>query len=137
MTSRRSKQAGFTLIEMLVATLIMAIAVTALMANLSTSTKNLLSASDIDRLTSLSKSKMDELIVQPGRMDGVYEGILDADAKGQVRGRWRAIVTVAAMAPNGLDRLERIQLETWIQIGAKRRTLQFETYRRVPGSGAG
>jgi prepilin-type N-terminal cleavage/methylation domain-containing protein len=133
--TRSNSQAGFTLIEMLVATLIMAIAVTALMSNLSTSTNNLLSASDIDRLTSLSKSKMDELIVQPGRMDGVYEGILDADAQGQVRGRWRALVTLAAMAPTGLDRLERIQLETWIQVGSKRRTLQLETYRRVPGSG--
>lgn len=132
---KRKSQGGFTLIEMLVATLIMAIAVTALMSNLSTSTNNLLSASDIDRLTSLSKSKMDELIVQPGRMDGIYEGILDADAQGQVRGRWRAVVTLSAMSPTGLDRLERIQLETWIQIGSKRRILQLETYRRVPGSG--
>jgi prepilin-type N-terminal cleavage/methylation domain-containing protein len=135
MRTRRNSQSGFTLIEMLVATLIMAIAVTALMSNLSTSTNNLLSAADIDRLTSLSKSKMDELIVQPGRMDGVYEGVLDADSQGQVRGRWRAIVTLGAMSPTGLDRLERIQLETWIQIGSKRRTLQLETYRRVPGMG--
>lgn len=135
MTRTRSRQAGFTLIEMLVATLIMAIAVTALMSNLSTSTNNLLRASDIDRLTALSKSKMDELIVQPGRMDGVYEGVLDVDARGEVRGRWRAIVSVGAMAPNGLDRLERIQLETWLQVGAKRRSLVLETFRRVPGSG--
>lgn len=137
MRTPRSNESGFTLIEMLVATLIMAIAVTALMSNLSTSTNNLLSAADIDRLTSLSKSKMDELIVQPGRMDGVYEGVLDADAQGQVRGRWRAVVTLGAMSPTGLDRLERIQLDTWIQIGSKRRTLQLETYRRVPGLGGG
>jgi prepilin-type N-terminal cleavage/methylation domain-containing protein len=137
MRRARNKQAGFTLIEMLVATLIMAIAVTALMSNLSTSTNNLLSASDLDRLNSLSKSKMDELIVQPGRMDGVYEGILDSDAQGQVRGRWRAVVTLGAMSPTGLDRLERIQLETWLQIGSKRRVLQLETYRRVPSSGGG
>lgn len=135
MTRTRNRQAGFTLIEMLVATLIMAIAVTALMSNLSTSTNNLLRASDIDRLTALSKSKMDELIVQPGRMDGVYEGVLDVDARGEVRGRWRAIVSVGAMAPNGLDRLERIQLETWLQVGAKRRSLVLETFRRVPGAG--
>ncbi len=137
MPRAKRRQRGFTLLEVLVATLIMAVAVAALMSNLSTSTANLIRGTDNDRLTALSKSKMDELIAQPGPLNGVLEGPLEADSNGRVRAGWRATVTVAGLAANSMLRLERIQLETWLQSGARRRTLTLETFRRVPGPGTG
>ncbi len=132
---RRSRQRGFTLLEVLVATLLMAIAVTSLMSNLSTSTANLMRATDLDRLTALTKSKMDELITRPGLMNGVVEGPFAVGSP--ARGGWRATIFVAGVAnQGGGDRLERIQLETWLEVGGKRRTMFLETYRRVPGPGA-
>jgi prepilin-type N-terminal cleavage/methylation domain-containing protein len=134
---RRRSQAGFTLLEVLVATLILGVAVAALMSNLSTSTANLIRGTETDRLTALSKSKMDELIAQAGPLNGVLEGPLDVDSAGKLRGGWRATVSLEAMAAGSFTRLERIVLETWLQSGSRRRSLILETFRRVPGPGSG
>jgi general secretion pathway protein I len=120
---------GFTLLEVLVATFILAVAATALLSNLTTSTRNLITGTEMDRLTTLSKSKMDELITQPGPMLGTLEGALPG-------GGWRAVVTLEAVSANGSDRLEKIVLETWLVSGLRRRNLVLETYRRVPGPGS-
>lgn len=135
MAMRRSRrEAGFTLIEVLVATVLLAVAVGALLSNLSVSTGNLFRTSDIDRLTFLSKRKMDELLAVQNLPRGmVIEGPLELDAarKRPVAGFRAQILMASPMGPTTREQLERVRLETWIESGNRRRTLQLESYRTV------
>ena len=130
---RSNSQKGFTLLEVLVATIILAVAVSALMANLSTSTANLFKVNDIDRLTFLSKRKMDELIaVQNIQRMVILEGVLEADAKDKPIAGFKAqIIPFGPVSQSSNERLERVRLETWLQSGSRRRTLLLESFRLV------
>jgi len=125
---------GFTLLEVLVATAIMATAVVALLGNLSTSLSNASRLSDYDRAVLLARRTMDELLLQPNlpRMS-VLEGVYDAAATG-VRGGWRARLALFERPPGsapGTPALERIELEVWWEGAAGRRTLALEAFRRT------
>jgi len=131
---RRSKsQSGFTLIEVLVATLILAVAVSALLANLSTSTSNLFRTNDIDRLTFLSKRKMDELIsLQNLPIGAPINGVLETDAANKPSAGFTAqILPFSPVGPNSGERVDRVRLETWIQSGSRRKIMQLESFRTV------
>ena len=130
---RSNSQKGFTLLEVLVATIILAVAVSALMANLSTSTANLFRVNDIDRLTFLSKRKMDELIaVHSIQRMVILEGVLEADAKDKPIAGFKAqILPFGPVSQSSGERLERVRLETWLQSGSRRRTLMLESLRLV------
>ncbi len=130
---RSKSQKGFTLLEVLVATIILAVAVSALMANLSTSTANLFRVNDIDRLTFLSKRKMDELLsIQNLPRAVVFEGVLEADAKDKAIAGFKAqILPFGPISQSSGDRLERVRLETWLQSGSRRRILLLESFRTV------
>jgi general secretion pathway protein I len=130
---RSNSQKGFTLLEVLVATIILAVAVAALMGNLSTSTANLFRVNDIDRLTFLSKRKMDELLtVQNLPRAATFEGVLENDAASRpVAGFKAQILPFGPMSQSSGDRLERVRLETWLQSGSRRRTMLLESFRRV------
>ena len=132
---RAKSQRGFTLLEVLVATLILAVAVSALMANLSQSTANLFRANDIDRLTYLAKRKMDELMVAPNLPQGVQvAGAFESATVGKPFGGWTAVVFPAGQpSPNGMERLERVRLECWVMAGSKRRNIVLESYRTRTG----
>ncbi len=135
MSRSRNSQRGFTLLEVLVATIILAVAVSALLSNLSVSTGNLFKTSSVDRLTFLSKRKMDELIaIQNLPRGAVMEGALeiDPDSKKPLAGFRAQILPGGAISPTAQERLERIVLETWLDTGSgRRRTLQLESYRTV------
>jgi general secretion pathway protein I len=135
MNRSRNRQRGFTLLEVLVATIILAVAVSALLSNLSVSTGNLFKASSVDRLTFLSKRKMDELIaIQNLPRGAVMEGALEIDpeSKKPLAGFRAEILPAGAISPNAQERLEHIVLETWLDTGSgRRRTLQLESYRTV------
>ncbi|MEK7404909.1 MAG: type II secretion system protein [Acidobacteriota bacterium] len=124
---------GFTLLEMLVATTIMGIAVVALLANLSTSMRTAARLTEHDRAALVAKRKMDELLIDP-RLPKL------TDFGGELgRGGWRARVTPFEMLPGagpGAPVLERVELEIWWLAGERRRTLQLEAFRRgVLGGG--
>jgi len=126
-------QSGFSLIEVLVATIILAVAVSALLANLSTSTSNLFRTNDIDRLTFLSKRKMDELIsVQAIPLGAGISGVLETDEKqNPTAGFTYAITPITGIGQNTGERVDLVRLETWIQSGSRKKTLRLDSFRTV------
>jgi general secretion pathway protein I len=126
---------GFTLLEMLVATLIMGIAVVGLLSNISTSLRNASRLTDYDRAAVLARQKMDELLIDRRLPLGMpLEGAFDRAITGGVESGWRAQATPFESLPNagpGSDVLERIELEIWWASAGKRRTLNLEGFRRA------
>jgi len=125
---------GFTLLEMLVATTIMAVAVTALLSSLSASLRNASKLTDADRAAMLARRKMDELLLDSRLPHGVaVEGVWDPALAGGQRAGWRAVVTAFEFPPGsapGALALERVQLEVWLGEGDRRRSLVLEGFRK-------
>ena len=121
---------GFTLLEMLVATTIMGIAVAGLMSGISSSTRNAARLRDYDRVVQLARLRMNTLLADPS---APREGIFDPAITGGLECGWRAQVSVAEKMPMpapGDYVLDRIQLEIWWMSGGQRRTFPLESYRR-------
>lgn len=130
----KRSQKGFTLIEVLVATLIMGIAVTGLLSGLAAASRNAARLTDYDRATLLAKSKMDELLVDhkiPRKIP--ISGTFDPAQCGGVTAGWNATVTPFETAPGrgaGSWVLDRIELEIWWMSGSTRRAFSLEGFRR-------
>ncbi len=124
------KQRGFTLLEMLVATLIMAVAVVGLMAEITSSMRNATRVTERDRAVLLARSKMDELLlVAHFPLDTVVQGAFDPPLGG---GGWSARMTRVEMPPDpapGALALDRMELEIWWMAGPVRRTFTLAGYR--------
>jgi general secretion pathway protein I len=126
----RNSKKGFSLLEVLVATFIMAVAITGLVSNLSGSLRNASRIGDYDRAAILAKRQMDELLVNRALPRWVQiNGGWDASLTGSVPVRWRAIVTPFDVPPGAgpnaavLDRIE-------LQISWENRTFTIEGFRR-------
>jgi general secretion pathway protein I len=125
---------GFTLLEVMVATVIMAIAVVALLSTLTTSMRNASRLTDYDRATLLARAKMDELLATaklPRRT--MMEGTWSATQAAGLQAGWRATVSPVDLPPvpaPGVWLLDRIELQVWWMNGDRRRTFQLESYRR-------
>jgi general secretion pathway protein I len=120
---------GFTLLEVLVATVIMAIAVTGVLSSLSTSMRNAARLTDYDRAAMLARRKMDELLAEKRLprhvvLAGLYDG-----ASG-----WKALVRPFELPPNpapGNKILDRIEVQVWWTSGGNPRTYSLESFRRA------
>jgi general secretion pathway protein I len=127
------KQRGFTLLEMLVATLIMGIAVIGLMSEITASMRNATRVTNRDRAALLARSKMDELLLDPlFPLDTPVQGAFDPSLTGGAEGGWRARLTRFEMPPvaaPGQQSLDRISLEIWWTAGGERRTFALSGYR--------
>jgi general secretion pathway protein I len=128
------RQRGFTLLEVLVATVIMALAVTGLMSGLSTSLRNASRLTDYDRAVLLAHQKMDELVIATRAPKfAPFEGSWGPEVTGGLPAGWRARITPFDVPPGvtiGQPYLERIELEIWWMNGAQRRSFQLEGFRR-------
>ncbi|MBZ5609669.1 MAG: type II secretion system GspH family protein [Acidobacteriia bacterium] len=128
------KNRGFTLLEVLVATVIMAVAVTGLLSALSTSLRTAARLTDYDRAVLLGRQKMDELLIADKLPKLTpFEGTWDASITGGLPIGWKARLSPFEAPPNagpGTPFLERIQLEIWWMSGEQRRTLSLEGFRR-------
>lgn len=125
---------GFTLLEVLVASLIMAIAVAGLLTNLSTSLRNGARLTDADRAAAIARAKMDELLLEsklPHNRE--VAGALPPALTGWPEAGWRAVVQPFEVPPGAQPNvsyiLERIRLEIWWNTNGVRRTFPLESYR--------
>jgi general secretion pathway protein I len=124
---------GFTLLEMIVATLIMAIAVVGLLNGISGAARNAARVRDYDRVAQLARLRMNDLLLDPvlaanrslsDRFNPAITGGLEAG--------WQARSSTVAMPPNpvpGVAALDRIELQIWWMSGEERRTFTLEGFR--------
>jgi general secretion pathway protein I len=129
-------RAGFTLLEVLVATVIMGVAVTALIVGLSQSVKNAARLADYDRAVMLARTKMNDLLLDVNLpFDGSVDGTFAADQAGGIAGGWKAALRPYDVPPNaapGAAILQQISLEIWWEPPTGgRRTMHLESYRRT------
>jgi len=125
---------GFTLLEMMVAATIMAIAVVGLMSGLSGAARNAARLRDYDRAVQLARLRMNELLLDETTPRNVeVAGEFDRSLSAGLACGWRARASLWRMPPYpspGEFALERLELEVWWVSGAGRRTLAMSSYRR-------
>src|SRR5580693_3891144 len=113
----KRNQQGFTLLEVLVATVIMGIAVAGLIAGLSQSAKNASRLTDYDRTAMLARTKMNDLLLDPNLpLQGETSGDFTPADSGGIPSGWHAVLQPFDSPPNagpGVLILQRIALDVW------------------------
>jgi type II secretion system protein I len=132
----RKAEQGFTLLEVLVATVIMGIAVAGLIAGLSQSAKNASRLTDYDRAAMLARGRMNELLLDANLpFQGNIEGPFTGDQSGGIPSGWRATLQPFDAPPKagpGTVILQRIALEVWwTPLSGGRRSIQLEGFRQA------
>jgi general secretion pathway protein I len=135
-TRTKPTERGFTLLEVLVATLVMAIAVAGLMSAISSSLRNAGRLTEHDRAALLGRQKMDELLVATGLEKGVpFEGMWGPEVTGGADMGWTARLTPFELARGGRGAgapfIERIELEVWWMVQGQRRSFRLEGFHRT------
>jgi len=126
MTGKR----GFTLLEMIVASTVMAIAVVGLLSGIAGATRNAARLRDYERVVQLARMQMDFLLVD--RTVAGQSGTFDAQQTGALAAGWQSRVSVSQTPPNpapGQPVLDRIELEIWWMQGEQRRTFTVDAFR--------
>lgn len=121
-------QRGFTLLELLVATAILGIAVAALLGGLSASMNNASRAFTYDAAALAARQKMEELLVEPALPR--FQTLSGELAPGVI---WRARMAPFDMPPvrmTGTPVLDRVELEAVWTSGRQTREIRLEGYRR-------
>ena len=131
MTSRR----GFTLLEMIVATTIMAVAVVGLLGAISGAERNAARLREYDRATQLARLEMNELLLNfQAPRDTDIGGSFDSSLTGGIEAGWHARISVfqAPPVPPAVGQLvlDRIRLQVWWKSGTAERTFTLDGYRR-------
>lgn len=135
MRRRHASRRGFTLLEVLVAAMIMGIAVAGLLGGLSASSRNAARLTQYDRATLLAREKMDELLVSTEiRRGQSLQGAFDAAVTGREPISWTALVQPFETAPGagpGQWAVDRIELKLSWMDGATPRGFSLEAFRRA------
>jgi general secretion pathway protein I len=131
----RQRERGFTLLEVLVATVIMGIAVAGVLSGLTAATRNVSRLTEYDRAAILARQVMDQLLVDDTLSRKIrVEGSFAPEQSGGVEAGWRASVSpfeAVQGAGVGSAVLDQIQLEVWWMDGPTRRSLSLDGYRRA------
>lgn len=125
---------GFTLLEVLVATAIMGVAVAGLLNTISGAAHNASRLTEYDRAVLLAQSKMDELLAEPKLQRNVpMTGEFDAARTGGIPCTWSAVIQPFDSVPGsgpGYWVVDRIALEIdWMDGGVKH-SFSLEGFRR-------
>jgi general secretion pathway protein I len=124
---------GFTLLEMLVASTIMAIAIVGLLSGIAGATRNAARLRDYDRAVQLARLRMNELLADATLPPGqVLTGTFDPRQTGGLEVGWQARMTTIEMPPqkmSGQPSLQRIELEVWWMAGERRRSFTLDAHR--------
>ncbi|MCU0227203.1 MAG: type II secretion system GspH family protein [Bryobacterales bacterium] len=133
------RQRGFTLLEAMVATLIMAIAVVGLLSNISTSLNNASRLADYDQAALLAKRQMEQLMSMPLQPGQPYSGTFPRTSDTDLQAGWQARVEPFEANPTGMGAvLDRIVLQVWWIRNGQRRVMELETLKAViPTDGVG
>jgi general secretion pathway protein I len=127
---------GLTLLEMIVATTILAIAVVGLMSGLSATTRNAARLQDYDRAVQLGRLRMNELLLDRRvPRNAQVQGAFDPSQAGGLEAGWRARVTEFEAPPQvtpGATAIDRVELEVWWRSGQSIRTYTLDAYRPRP-----
>jgi prepilin-type N-terminal cleavage/methylation domain-containing protein len=128
--NRRRLQAGFTLLEMIVATALLGMTVIGLLSLISGSLSNATRVREYDRAAMLARSKMDELLtVSPLPLGQPLSGNFD-----QSSGWTAQLEPFEVLGPpvQGGRMLVRAQLTVWwTRASSERRSIQVESYRSM------
>jgi general secretion pathway protein I len=120
---------GFTLLEMIVATLIMAIAVVGLLGSISGAVRNAARLRDYDRVVQLGRLRMNDILADPA---APLTGTFDADLTGGLSAGWAAQIAPFEAPPTpvpGAIALDHVRLEIWWMTADQRRTFTMEGLR--------
>ena len=124
---------GFTLLELIVATVILAVAIVGLLSGISGALRNAARLTSYDRVVQLARRRMNELLVDSRLRTGQpFGGDFDPSQTGGVHAGWQARVSPLEAPVNagpGQVALQRVELEIWWMSGAERRTFTLDAYR--------
>jgi len=133
-TCPTNTERGFTLLEVLIATVIMAVAIGGLLSALTTSMNNAARLTDRDRAILLARQQMNELLVmKPVPRRAPLQGAWDPVLTGGRPCGWNAMITLfeaPSSVPPAFDVLDHVQLEVWCGDGDAKRTFTMEAFRR-------
>ena len=126
---------GFTLLELIVATAILGVAVVGLMSGITGSTRNAARLRDSDRIAMAARERMNELLADYSLpRDTVVGGPFDPQMMGGMEAGWKAQLTTAERPLNAAGKLalDRIRLEVWWNANGNRRAIDLEGFRKRP-----
>jgi general secretion pathway protein I len=127
------KRRGFTLLELIVATSILGVAVVGLMSGITGSTRNAALLRDSDRIAMAARERMNELLADYSLpRDMPVSAPFDPALLGGIEAGWRAQLSTAEKLSGAAGQLvlDRIRLEVWWNRSGNRRTLELEGFRK-------